>query len=134
MTRLKLRSWRRHQTDPVFMCFLSATTHSCCHLQRGVRSQQICPHTFCSGRSQTASEPASRWLIVKQTKATGRMAVKWEETLLARHAHKKRANTGVGIGPRHPSSTNPRLVATKAAFSWTGIKASSRENRGSDFK
>ena len=29
--------------------------------------------------SQTVSESASRWLIVKQTKATGCVAMKWEE-------------------------------------------------------
>lgn len=67
------------------------------------------------------SEPASRWLIVKQTKATGRMAVKWEETLVARHAHKKEQTLVLELDRGiHPPQIHGLL------FSWMGIKASSR--------
>ncbi len=66
----------------MFLCFPAAPPYFCRHLQRTARSLRICPHTFYSGWSQTVSEPASRWLIVKQMKATGCMGKKWEEGLL----------------------------------------------------
>lgn len=60
--------------NPMFRCFFPAAASYFC-----VPSLRICPHTFGSGWSQTVSESASRWLIVKQTKATGCAAMKWEE-------------------------------------------------------